>query len=221
MILFIDRSKKSAENLADMFHYMGILARGMTPSDALSEISPLYRAVVISSPSSLPSVSDYIKRLRSYSQITPIFALVSSKDDKNTAHYFDAAFESSSYSSRLAQAMINFVDTHHLPPIGSYMLAAINASVELSTAVYFDSGIPFTRTETMILRYLIRTYPTPRTAKDILLHTYKTSKMPDPANIRTHISIMNKKFRNSFNRNLIYLKPGEGYVIEPSKKSTS
>ena len=37
--------------------------------------------------------------------------------------------------------------------------------------------------------------------------------MPEESGIRTHISIMNKKFREITGRNLTVLTPGEGYRV--------
>ena len=50
MILIIDKSPKYGKRLSDMFYYMGILANYESPTDAFSEISTLYKAIIISSP---------------------------------------------------------------------------------------------------------------------------------------------------------------------------
>ena len=49
--------------------------------------------------------------------------------------------------------------------------------------------------------------------EDILRYAYRESKYPEVSNIRTHISIINKKFRNLSNRNLIEMTFGTGYRI--------
>ena len=78
---------------------------------------------------------------------------------------------------------------------------------------YFDTRINFTKTEAMILRYLIRSYPLPKNAESILKYSFRPSRTPEPASIRTHISIMNKKLEAATGRRMIILEPGRGYLI--------
>ena len=65
----------------------------------------------------------------------------------------------------------------------------------------------------MILRYLIAYYPTPQSAKRIVKYAYKPTKKPEISSIRTHISVMNKKFRELTGRNLLLSLDKEGYVV--------
>ena len=65
----------------------------------------------------------------------------------------------------------------------------------------------------MILRYLIRSYPVPQNAERILKYAFKPTRAPEAASIRTHLSIMNKKFEKSIGRKMISLEPHRGYII--------
>ena len=98
-------------------------------------------------------------------------------------------------------------------PPGNYELAGFNASINLAHPKYLYKALPFTKSETMILRVLIRTYPLPTAAKTILKYAFRQSRTPDIANVRTHISVMNKKFREIANRNVITFSMQEGYKI--------
>jgi DNA-binding response OmpR family regulator len=74
----------------------------------------------------------------------------------------------------------------------------------------------------MIIRYLIRTYPNPTSAQKILKHAYKASKQPDVSNIRTHISVINKKFRTVAGRSLIEMHENLGYrILTPELMATA
>ena len=209
MILIIDRSKKDAVKMAEMLYYMGVLAYGTEPKEALSEISNIYHAVVIINPNNLPDTVNYIHKIRSYVSI-PIFAL--SKDRVNSDFVFDGIFSNTYASSVLNHIIDHCIKKGYYTP-GIYRLAGFDASINLNTTVYMDKALPFTKTENMILRILIRSYPNPVNAKYILRHAFRTSRIPDISNIRTHISIMNKKFRNISNRNLIEPIFGQGYRI--------
>ena len=58
MLLIISQSKKTAKSIADTFYYMSILAYGANPHEALSEISELYRAVLIIKPTEFADIND-------------------------------------------------------------------------------------------------------------------------------------------------------------------
>ena len=212
MILIIDTTKKNARALSDMFYHMGILANGLTPSEALSEISLIYRAVLIMNPNSLPDKRDYMKRLHSYASEIPCFA-ITDEPDETDRQIFDDVVGGGLYASRIYSRVLEFSKERGIRPPGKYRIAGIDCSCDLNIPVYFTEALPFTRTENMILRVLIRTYPNPMKAKAILKYAFRPSKIPDISNVRTHISVMNKKFREITGRNLITLEIGEGYRI--------
>lgn len=211
MILIINKPLKDARNLSDMFYYMGVLAYAATPSDALSEISGIYRAVIIMNPNTLADKRDYVARLRSYVSI-PIFAL-SDTDSSEDKIIFDGVMRRGAYASTILSFIDEYSDRLGITSPGTYKLAGINASVNLYTPMYFNKALPFTKTETMILKTLIITYPRPLEAKEILKYAFKPSRTPELSNIRTHISVMNKKYREIIGRNIISLATGEGYRI--------
>lgn len=211
MILIINKSRREARGLSDMFYYMGILAYGATPTEALSEISPIYRAIIIMNPDSLPDKEDYVSRLRSYACI-PVFA-ISTHQDSNDAILFDGIIKKGMYSSNIYKYISEYSNLHGTKLAGNYQLAGINASCDLNVPAYFFKALPFTKTETMILRTLIRTYPQPTSAKEILKYAFRPAKAPDISNIRTHISIMNKKFREATGRNIITFEVSAGYRV--------
>ena len=53
MILVIDKERRTARNLSDALSYMGFISVGLTPSEALSEISLRYSAVIVMNPATL------------------------------------------------------------------------------------------------------------------------------------------------------------------------
>ncbi len=211
MILIINKSKKEARGLSDMFYYMGILAYGVTPTEALAEISPIYRAIILMSPDNLPDKNDYVTRLRSYASV-PIFAITSNKDNHDVI-LFDGILKKGTYAAYIYKFISDYSYKYGTKLPGNYQLSGINASCDITAPLYFFKALPFTKTETMILRTLIRTYPQPTSAKQILKYAFRPSKVPDVSNIRTHISVMNKKFREVTGRNIITFEVGEGYRV--------
>ncbi len=209
MILIINRSKKEGRRLADSFYYMGVLSYAVTPSEAFSEISPLYRAAVIVNPETLPDERNFIKHLRSYVSNIPLYAL-SEQPNRECAAEYKKTLKPSTYSAVLYSNMCRQLDKR---APGIYKLAGINASAQLCVTQYFYTVMPLTKTENMILRTLIKAYPARIDAKSILKYAFKTSSVPEPSNIRTHISVMNKKFREYTGRNLISSEAGVGYKI--------
>ena len=166
MILVISQSKKKAQTISDIFYYMGVLSYAATPHEALSEFSGLYRAALVIEPEALPDEESFIKKLRSYSSAIPIFAI--SDGDNFKRDLFDGIYDDSIYSSTLVEEIVRYQNEHRLPLCAHYRLAGIDASCTSEKVLYFDNAVPFTRTETMILRYLIASYPTPQSSKKII-----------------------------------------------------
>ena len=210
MVLIINQTKRHASAMSEMLHIMGILAHASTPADSLSEISICYRAIIIIAPDTLPDKKDFAAKLRSYASMIPIFAISDSADCDGI---FDMSFEKNTGAAVVASEIAGYQRKNGLPVIADYRLSGIDAVPSGSSISYFDRKLPFTKTETMILRYLIRSYPIPQNPKSILTHAFRPSRTPEESNIRTHISIMNKKFRNIVGRNLIVRHPDMGYII--------
>ena len=210
MILVISKSKAEAIGVSEMLHIMGILAYPETPMGALSEINLAYRGILVMSPDSLPDPSDYLKRLRTYHKTAPIFAI---SDSNNGYGIIDKIFAKNTKASEIAKEIIAFQKANGLAPIGEYRFAGILAESYSPMVAYFDKRLPLTKTEAMIVRYLIRLYPAPQDAKAIISHAFKQSRAPMETSVRTFISLINKKFKSIAGRNLIIHYPAEGYVI--------
>ena len=210
MILIINKSKKEAELLAASFRYMGIVARGEPPQRAAAEISTLYRAIVIYSPEKLPDEREYISRIHSYVKEIPIFALTDN-ENKIKASY-EAVVPRTTTASRLYNLISTYCKENNRFPLGEYMLAGINASADQGFVTYFSEPLPLTRTESLILRLLIRAYPLALSPKTIRMYAFKQNKLPEVSGIRTHIYSINKKFKKLIHRNLI-VSIDDGYVV--------
>ena len=213
MLLVISQSKKLSKSIAETFHYMSILAYGTTPAEALSEVSRLYRAAIIIHPEELPDIGDYVLRIRSYMKDLPIFALSADESLPYADQLFDAIFKKQSMTPALAAKIIEHSRLHSREAIGDYRLAGFNASCDIVGVNYFFDKINLTKTEAMILRYLIRSYPIPQRTEDILKYAFKASRLPDKSSIRTHISIMNKKFSSKKGEKMIVSISHDGYRI--------
>ena len=211
MILVINKSKKDAQRLSEMLYFMGVVSYGADLTEAFSEISTAYSAVAIMNPSALADKEDFVSRLRLYAKL-PIFAISDTRDASDDL-IFDGTVYGTPYASKILNFITDFCRRRGLRVPGAYKLAGIDASVDLTTPAYYNRALSFTKTELMILRALIVTYPTPISAKDIIKYAFKATKKPELTNVRTHLSIMNKKFREISDRNLTILTPSEGYRI--------
>ena len=113
----------------------------------------------------------------------------------------------------MAERIIDYANKNSLAKIGDYYLAGFDASNHTIGVNYFYTKIGLTKTEAMILRYLIRSYPIPQSADKILKYAFKPSRAPEAASIRTHLSLMNKKFESTIGRKMVILEPHRGYII--------
>ena len=213
MLLIISQSKRIARCVAETFHYMSILSYGTTPHEALSEVSNLYRAALIINPEGFPDILDYVNRIRSYKSDLPVFAILDVDPPPMYDDIFDACFTKPSFTPALAQRIIAYANEYNRARIGDYYLAGFDASSSMVGVYYFHTKVNLTRTEAMILRYLIRAYPLPQKADSILKYAFRPARAPELSSIRTHLSIMNKKFEESIGRKMIGFEPGRGYVI--------
>ena len=210
MILVINRNKKLASSFSEAFHFMGMLSYATTPSEALGEISLLFRAIIILEPDTLPDPKNFTSRLRAYADI-PIFAI--SNEPVNHGEIYDDIFSFNGYSANLASKIVAKTKKMGLKHAGDYRLAGIDATADKVGVTYFDTPVPLTKTESMILRFLIRSYPEPADSSKILKYAFRSSRRPEAAGVRTHISTINRKFNAVTGRNLITLIQGDGYCV--------
>ncbi|MBR3806532.1 MAG: helix-turn-helix domain-containing protein [Clostridia bacterium] len=216
MILVISKSKRQAERLSEMLNIAGYLSYGLTPSQAISEISPRYRAVVIiTDTQALPApFSSVISACSAPALKIPVFA-IGECTEPGVAEVFHAGVSVSS----LLKGIIRYLVINEKPIIGKYKCAGFDASADSARVMYFDKEIRLTNTEKMILRFLTRSYPLPVTADKIIKNAIRPSRSPEPSSIRTHISMMNKKFKAAIGRQMIEFCDKEGYIIiTPERK---
>ena len=216
MILVIDQTVHRASIYADMLHYMGVIAKPESYKSALGEVSLRYRAIIIVNPECLPDAEDYLRHLCTYAHRTPIFAISKNPRDIPVPDAFAISFDDAIYSSTLLSRIADYCKQNALPVPGTYALAGIDASVDRGYVTFFDTPLSLTRTESMILRYLISVYPASAQIDEILAFAYRDSRRPEQSSVRAHICIINKKFRKIRGRSLISHKSGIGYsVITP------
>lgn len=218
MILIIDKSAKSGKSIAEIFNYMGIVAKHASAESAIQEISNRYRAVIFVNPDRIPEPTELIKSARALSLGSSVFALCTDRSPsekmKNLSGLFDAVYADDISSSLILKKITDYQKEMGLDEVGCYRLAGLDASYFYDGVYYFGEKLNFTKTETMIIRYLIRSYPNPASAASILKHAFNPYRTPELSNVRTHVSVINKKFRERTSRNLIGTsEAGAGYVI--------
>lgn len=230
LILIIDKSQKDALLVSDILYNMGFLSNAVTPERAAAEISNRYRAVIFISPERIGSLEEYVPMLRKFSLGSPIFAICPKQNSydgfQEHSYLFDRVFYQSEISYDLICKILNCQTEKGKKYIGSYRALGIDASVFIDGATFFDIPLGLTKTETMIVRYLTVTYPNPAKASDILKFAFKSSKCPEIANIRTHISSINKKFVKVAKRPFILSESRVGYTFAtppelPGKKEAA
>ena len=213
MVLIVSTVKKKAQAISDIFYYMGVLSYAATTYEAASEISGVYKAVLVLDPEELPDADNFIEKLRAYNSSIPIFALSDSNNKCCYQKIFDKVFDNDIYSSTIVEQIVAYQSERKQPLTAHYRLAGIDASCYKALVTVFDRSVSFTKTETMMLRYLIASYPAPQDAKSIIKYAFKPSRKPEMASIRTHVSLMNKKFREVRGKNLFVNIPNQGYTV--------
>lgn len=213
MILIVHPKLRQAKEAAEIFAYMGVLAVAAKPKEALSEISLYYRAVLVFNPSALPVAEDFVRRMKERGGGVPLFMVAENEADRKHAALFAHAFDFDDYSSRILLTIRKIQEALSLPPAGCYALAGLCLDCDKKTAYYCDRPIHFTKTEAMILRYLIRTYPNGADVHHVLRYALRPGNLCEPSVIRTHVWSINRKFLQLTGRRLVESLPGEGYRI--------
>lgn len=217
MILIVDKSLKDAKVVSDIFHYMGVLSYAATPDTALREISNRYRAALICDPEEIFDPEFLIKSLKEFSLNIPVFGICKNaeqfrRSDPRRYMLFDGIFSNNTYSSLVYHEIIKYQTENSMPILGEYLLSGIDVS-SFSVPNLFGKALKLTKTECMILRYIIRSYPLPAAPRDILRYAFKSSRLPEISNIRTHISSINRKLREITEGVSIVSEPRLGYTI--------
>ena len=212
MLLIVTRSKRAATAVNDIIYRTGVLTHLVKPTEAFNDVSYAYRAVLVMEPQTFPDIEDFLRRLREYVGKMPIFSLSEDGPKNPYAHLFDKSYKIAIMSATLLSSISEVCAEMGMPSIGDYRFGNIDASADLKQALYRDREIDFTRTEMMIIRYLMRVYPLPQSSREILKHSFRPGKQPMPETIKTHISLINKKFRSHSGRNLIIMLD-KGYIL--------
>ena len=212
MLLIVARSKRLAMPINDILYRTGVLTHLVKPIEAFNDVSYAYRAVLVMEPQTFPDIEDFISRLREYVGMMPIFSISREGPKNPCAHLFDKSYKIAIMSANLLSDISAVCARMGMPSIGDYRFGGIDASADMKKALYFDREIDFTRTEMMILRYLMRVYPVPQDSRKIVNHSFRPGKQPMPETVKTHVSALNKKFRERTGRNLITMM-NKGYVL--------
>lgn len=213
MLLIIDSTKENGKTLSNMLYHMGIASLAVSAKDAFAEISPIYKAAVIFDPSGLADAYDFVNKIRLYFSNIPIFAVSGAEPDPSLEALFTKSYRAPINPTVLVSDIVSVQEKLGISRLGDYRLAGIDASCELGYVSIGGEAVPFTKTELMILRYLIASYPTPKKAERILRYAFRQGRLPELTGIRTHVSLMNRKYRELRGENLIASVPKRGYVI--------
>lgn len=206
MILVIDNNKKLAQATAAALGFMGVLAHGTSPEESFSEISNLYNAVLLTDTGETHTTDELVQKLGTYTS-APIFSVQAASPSLN--HSFNKRI--TTYD--IVKKIIDEGDTRGKYKVGEYCLGGLNASCCLGGVKFFFQDIPLTFTETMILRFLLHTYPEEQRAASILKYVFKESRRPEPSSVRTHVASINKKSLAAIGARMISSTLSHGYSI--------
>ena len=214
MLLIIDNKPRRGAALAELFHFMGVLAFTKRPIASLGDVSPHLSALLLVEPDELPDTKDFIDRIKRLCRTLPIFAL--SKGEIRCAEDFCEVFHTERCDYSVLLRMRERCEAMRSRPVGDYALAGMDASFYENGVRLKGEFIPLTRTERMILRYLFCVYPSRVSTAEIVRFAFRPERTPDPACVRAHVCAINKKVSGVLGRPLIDSVRTEGYrVITP------
>ena len=211
MILTVNEFDKYGYGISDMLYYMGAVSLFTTQKRAILDLSENVKSVIILNSDSLTDKSGFAEIMRSYTD-APIFA-ISDSPEYDDRYIFDKVFILPLSAPEILDEIRRYSVLRGLAPPAEYKTEKINASIDSAFPKFSGEALPFTKTETMILRTFISHHPSPLKAERILKCAFRKRRMPDLSCVRTHISIMNRKFREIYGKNLICQSSGKGYQL--------
>ena len=210
MILVASKSRKNASALSDMLYHMGILSAVCTDLDEKINNLTYFKAIIFLDPDTISNKGETFLQIRK-AKPDILTAAVGCIDED--AKYFDLVLDKSTYASKIYEAICKEANKRAVTPPGKYRLGDFYADAERARSGYKKETLPFSKTENMILRTLICAYPTPLSAEELLYYSFRNSRLPEISNVRTHICIMNKKFRLITSTPLAELITSRGSVL--------
>jgi len=187
MILLLDNTESvRADTLREMLYFIGIISQRTSSIRDLPFPASAFSAVVILCPLTAGELLE-IKKIYGKNRIFCFGNVIA--DDEITK------LKEGTFASELIYEIRSVQGRAGQKPVGEYRIKELDASVTRD-GVYFEGRkISFTKTEIMILRSLIALYPRPLTQGELLNAAFRGARTPEISNIRTHICVMNKKFR--------------------------
>lgn len=211
MILTINDFEKCGYGISDMLYHMGVVSISASPGRAYPDISESIKCVILLSPEDIRERREYAEALRAYTE-APIFAIYDRCEPEDRV-IFDKVFTSYPSAPEFLEEIIRYTRERGLVPPAAYKTERIDASVKLLLPRFDGCDLPLTKSETMILRAVITHHPAPIRAERILRSAFRNTRMPELSCVRTHISLLNKKFRKAYGENLITQINGKGYGL--------
>ena len=217
MILIIDKSLSNARTYADIFYFMGILSYAVTPAQAFNEVSNRYTAILLTGMEYSSYDDEFTKTLSTLSLGAPIFAICEDAKEyiaKNgKLSCVEGYFDDKIYSSTLVDEIEKVQEERHIRKLSSYSLCGFDLGARGSKALYLLNDVGLSKIEAMIVRYFISQHPLKISSSDILKYAFKPTKAPEVSSVRTHICIINKKFKVLTGKTLIEHERGAGYEL--------
>lgn len=209
MLLILSNDKQSAETVCNIFYYLGIISyseiyNSVKPEDVRQSTAVLM--LHFGTPESLAfsrnaqeSFAD--KPLFACSEINPYGTEISNMNIQ--------VFPNTLSFPEIASILI----TDNRCRLGKYEAAGVCADRVNLHATVDGKELQLTKTELMIVRYLCATYPRRQRAERIRAFCWRSAKMPEISNVRTHISVINSKAKKAIGRHLISSGIKCGYVL--------
>jgi hypothetical protein len=168
--------------------------------------------VLVIEPNDLPDTADFVKRLRDRAPI-PVFAVAKEPKKCKSSYAFDEVYRDAILSGNIFDLINKYLKGHELPQIGIYRYAGLDVSCTKKIPTHYFRDTVITTTERMILSYLVIAKDEQQEPKNIIKYAFRYGRHPDISCVRSHISSINKKFKQTGSLDIIGNNPGTGYYL--------
>ncbi len=213
MILVLGKDTAARKTVANMLHTLGAVCDEHDADGAPLSNASLYRCVIIALPAE--SISGFVSYVRKRLGDIPIFTAFDKYPDAPSRGLALGAFSPSVGMPSVCEKIIRICRDEGYAPPCNYKIGTLDASIGLDGVYFEGKKVSFTKTEVMLIRALLVSHPRPLYARGLLLLAFRPTKVPEVANIRTHVSVMNKKFLFLTGKRLICANQNGQYELLP------
>lgn len=215
MILLIDNEPDTVLEDRCMFFRMGLHSLACRTDEIDKMIFKPVHATLIMRPEYIDDLPAVCSKLRSCFNQVPL-AIMYRPPLGNYYQYLqlaDAVFEDNVTTARFANTMYDLYEKKTGINVRDMIYDCVRAIAGTHYVCLCGERLPATHEQVMLTRYLLFRAPRAATVEDLRLACFNPARLPQPSNVHTQFSRLNKTIMLGIGMRKIHYKKDAGYFI--------